>query len=85
MFDLLHNLMDNFEIITKEGEKYDFVCKGKFRGIDPLVQLKDAKLAQRLTELDFDFKNIYNLSKIDAQQGYKVKLKKPYHYEDVII
>ncbi len=85
MFDLLHNLMDNFEIITKEGEKYDFVCKGKFRGIDPLVQLKDAKLAQRLTELDFDFKNIYNLSKIDAQQGYKVKLKKPYQYEDVII
>lgn len=84
MIDLMHNLFDFFEVVTNENTKFDMLCKGKFRGIDPLVYFNGAECAHRLTEVDFDFKVIFNLSKLDCEKGYKVKFKKPYLECDVI-
>ena len=45
----------------------------KFRGIDPLVKLKNGKLA-RLTELDAMFKNYYNEIKQWCKNGYMLDI-----------
>lgn len=76
----LHNIFDTFEIIHSPHDHFDEILKGKFRGIDPLVQI-DNKVT-RLSQLDFEFHYLYNLTKEECQQGYKVKYKKIYNYID---
>ena len=52
-----------------DKENYDVTYIGKFRGIDPLVQTADG--LKRLTELDADFKTMFDAARALVQQrGY---------------
>ena len=60
---------DKMKNIEYRSEKF----YPKFRGIDPLVKLKNGKLV-RLTELDAMFKNYYNEIKQWCKNGYMLDI-----------
>ena len=78
MLESLSNIFETFNVITNPNDSYDEILKGKFRGIDPLVKLNDS--IKKLSELDFEFNYLYNLTKKECQQGYKVKYNKIYNH-----
>lgn len=64
------NPQDFYEVV--EEEPCDFETKPKFRGIDPLVKVKE-KLV-RLTEIDDEFRREYNRVKSLVTRGIKIRL-----------
>jgi len=58
--------------LTTNASPHDFFVRGKFRGIDPLVQ-KGTEL-HRLTTLDQEFNNSYEQGKTVVQNGWYIQL-----------
>lgn len=76
--DILNNIFNHFDVISN-GEEYDEILKGKFRGINPLVKTENMVSAKHLTELDLDFNYFYNSIKREVEIGYKIKYNKKIH------
>ena len=51
-------------------EQHDFYVKGKLRGIDPLIMTHNGPL--RLSELDNEFKSLYEQTKNQLAQGWYI-------------
>lgn len=85
LLNLMHNINDLYYVIQNpQIEPYDDILKGKFRGIDPLILTKEASLAVRLTEIDYDFFCLYSLVKSNCQNGIYIKYKKPFKASEIV-
>lgn len=63
-FDTLYRIVGN-------NENFDFHIKSKFRGIDPWINHNNK--IERLTKIDSDLANIYNIEKNEIQKGWLIK------------
>lgn len=69
----MHNIEKTFLILNPDEKNYDEIFNPKFRGIDPLVKEKESTIAKRLTNLDQNFKYIYETTKKETEKSIKIK------------
>jgi len=68
----MHNILSApYNFYFSDSSDYDYHCKNKFRGIDPLVKTKDG--IKRLTEVDSDFEKLYEKEKQIIKNGWFLK------------
>ena len=60
-----------YNFYFSDSSDYDYHCKNKFRGIDPLVKTEDE--IKRLTEVDADFEKLYKKEKQIIERGWFLK------------
>lgn len=73
IFDCCEDIKKTYKISNEKD--YDFFIQNKFRGIDPSIKIKDN--FKFLTQIDENFKEIYENVKKDCKNGFYIKLIKP--------
>ena len=73
IFDCCEDIKKTYKI--SDEKDYDFFIQNKFRGIDPSIKIKDN--FKFLTEIDENYKEIYENVKKDCKNGFYIKLIKP--------
>lgn len=69
----LHHIEQTFSVLNSDEKNYDAIFNSKFRGIDPLVKEKEKNIAKRLTNLDQNFKYLYETTKNETEKSIKIK------------